>query len=367
MATSQAEALAPLATVRGVLHVYVAFDWGDAIRLEQVRQLVAARAQELPRRRRTPPSFFYRPPPAHVLLGPVALELAELGPVQASAGVTLFDFGAVSLGFHVPFELPAEALLRQAGSLAESEPLVQKARTVLQPLYQQLLPAVEDPGWQEDLSEDYIVFQLSPELCQRPLSLPWLAGLVHLESAPLSGEEVGEALRYRLSYSPDDLFVPDWAAAVLIDRDCEETLQAIEFANLQLLEYRHIDNRLDSSLADAARTVQPHSRTRLPLWRFTERPLHRLGELRVEAEGLFERTSNVLKLIGDPYLGRVYRLLAARFYLEAWMENIERKLDVAEGIYKVVSDQASSFRTEFLEVIVVVLILAEIVIAIFRH
>ena len=41
-------------------------------------------------------------------------------------------------------------------------------------------------------------------------------------------------------------------------------------------------------------------------------------------------------------LARVYRLLAKRFYLEAWMESIQRKLEVAEGIYQVVSDQGSS-------------------------
>jgi hypothetical protein len=353
--------------IRGVLHVYVAFDWGDGICLEQVPQRVAARAQELPRRRRTPSSFFYRPAPVHVSLNPVELELAEIGAVQATAGVTLFDFGAVSVGFQVPFELAADALLRLAGSVADAAPLVQKACAVLRPLFDQLLPAVEDQAWTEDFSEEYFVFQLPPEQIACTSNQAWLAGLVHLESTPLSAEEIGEALRYRLSYSPDDLFVPNWAAAVLVDRDCEETLQAIEFANLQLLELRHIDNRLDVSLAEAARTVQPHARTRLPLWRMTARPLHRLGELKVEAEGLFERTTNVLKLIGDPYLGRVYRLLSARFYLEAWMENIQRKLEVAEGIYQVVSDQATSFRTEFLEVVVVLLILTEILLALLRH
>lgn len=367
MAGAVAEALLPLTVIHGVLHVYVAFDWGDEIRLDQVRHLVPARVQELPRRRRTPPSFFYRPAPSHLSLGPLPLELPELGLVQAAAGVTLFDFGAVSAAFHIPFELAADALLRLAGSLAESGPLVQKARALLTPLYQQVLPAVEDPSWSEELSEEYFVFQLPPELIQRTANLSWLAGLVHLESSPLSSDEVNEALRHRLSYSPYDLFVPDWAAAVLVDRDCDETLLAVEFANLQLLEFRHIDNRLDTSLADAARTVQVGTRSFRSLWRIGSGPLKTLGALKVEAEGLFERTSNVLKLIGDPYLGRVYRLLATRFYLEAWMESIQRKLEVAEGIYQVVSDQASSFRLEFLEIVVVLLILTEILLALFRH
>jgi multiple sugar transport system permease protein len=43
--------------------------------------------------------------------------------------------------------------------------------------------------------------------------------------------------------------------------------------------------------------------------------LREVGELKVEANGLFERTVNVLKLVGDQYLSRLYRLLAARLHL----------------------------------------------------
>lgn len=226
-----------------------------------------------------------------------------------------------------------------------------------------MLPAIQDPLWQDDLSEEYIVFQLGPESLAQATDRAWLAGMVHLESAPLSAEETEEALRSQLSYSPEDLFVADWAAAVLIDRDCDDTLHAISFANLQLLEFRHIDNRLDGSLQAASHLIHPLTRSRFPLWRMHERPLHVLGELKVEANGLFERTGNALKLIGDPYLARIYRLVAKRFYIETWIENIQRKLDVAEGVYEVVSHQAAGFRMEFLEIIVVVLILIEIILA----
>ena len=97
------------------------------------------------------------------------------------------------------------------------------------------------------------------------------------------------------------------------------------------------------------------------------RPLRELGELKVEANGLFERNGNALKLVGDPYLARAYRLVAKRLYLETWIENIQRKLEVAEGVYQVVSDQASSFRTQFLELTVVLLILIEIILAFFHR
>ena len=96
-------------------------------------------------------------------------------------------------------------------------------------------------------------------------------------------------------------------------------------------------------------------------------PLRRLGELKVEANGLFERTGNVLKLVGDQYLARVYRLVADRFHLTEWEESIQRKLEVAEGVYQVFSDQAATNRTEFLEIIVIFLIFFEILLALFRH
>src|SRR5262249_27608019 len=146
------------------------------------------------------------------------LELAEIGTVQATTAVTIFDFGAVSVSFHVTFAAPPEALLRFAGTLADSSPLIQKARQAIESLHQQLLPAIRDPLWKDDLSEEYFVFQFGPETLTQMTDSAWLAGMVHLESEPLSAEEMAEALRHRLSYSPDDLFVPDWTAAVLVDR-----------------------------------------------------------------------------------------------------------------------------------------------------
>jgi len=355
--------------LQGTLHILVAFDWGEEINLDQARKLVPASTHALARRRRTPPSFFFRPAPLHLTLEPVPLELAEVGTISAQAGLTVFDFAAVSLALRVPFALAPDGLGRLAGVLADPSRLVQAARATLEPIYTQILPAIQGASWLEDLSEDYFVFQLPPEVLHNGAAgpPPWLAGLVHLESGPLSTDEIAEALRLRITYSPDDLFIPDWAAAVLIDQDCEETLQAIEFANLQLLEFRFIDNRLDDRLAAAARFIHPLTRRGLPFWRLQSRPLRVLGELKVDAENLFERTGNVLKLVGDPYLARVYRLVASRFHLDTWEENIQRKLEVAEGVYQVVSDQASGFRMELLEVIVVLLILFEVVTAFFRH
>ncbi|HTY60897.1 MAG TPA: hypothetical protein VMG30_01445 [Acidobacteriota bacterium] len=354
------------------MHVLIAFDWGDEVDLEQAKRLVRAEEHKLLRRSRTPSSIAYKPAPLTISLDEVPLELPEIGPLAAIADATVFDFAGVSVDLKIPFSLTPDRLLGLAGYLAEGDPLVIAAKSALEPLYRKLLPAIQQPLW-SSLSEDYFVFLISPgPLLPTPATLldlkaGWVAGLVRMETSALSSEEISEAVRLHLSYSPEDLFVPDWAAAVLIDRDCDETLQTIQFVNLLLLEFRHLDERLAIRLAAAYKLIQPLVRSRLPLWHTHHRSLRSLGELKMEANSMIERPVNVLKLVGDQYIARVYSLLAKRFHLEEWEQSIRRTLEVIEGAYGVISDQAATYRTEILEIIVIVLILAEIMMAIRGH
>jgi hypothetical protein len=358
--------------LRGTLHVFVAFDWGDEIDLDEARRLLPTESEELARRRRTPSSITYRPAPLRYPLSVAPIALPELGDVKATAEAIVFDFAGVSVSLQIPFELTAAALARLAGELADPQSLVEAARSACSGLFHTLCPAIQDPKW-SPLGEEYIVFQIPPG---DPLPSPhllvekhgaWLAGLIRLESEQLSDSEIEAALQSRISYSPTDMLLAAWSASVLIDQDCEETLQAIEFANLQLLEYRYIDNLLDDRLAAAYSTIHRTVQRWLPFWRSHSRRLRQLGELRIEANNLFERTSNVLKMVGDQYLARVYRIVAARFHLNEWEQNIRASLDVVEGTYQVVSDQSAGLRVELLEITVILLIALEIVLALLRH
>ncbi len=362
----------PAAVLTGTLHIQIAFDWGDEVDLAHAQRLVPGEVHKLLRRRRTPPSITYKPSPLWFPLDEVRLDLPEMGPVRATAEATLFDFAAVSVGLRVPFRMPAARLTQLAGYLADSDPALQAARSMLEPLYRKMLPAIQHPVW-SDLSEEYFVFQLvpGPPLPETGVLLGpragWLASLVRMETGTLSEGEIAEATRLHLSYSPSDLFVADWAAAVLIDSDCEETLQTIEFINLQLLEFRHLDEQLDARLAIAYKLIRPLARSWLPLWQTHTRQLRSLGEVKVEANSMLERPGNVLKLVGDQYLARVYSILAKRFHLEEWEQSIRQSLEVVEGVYAVISDQAATYRTELLEVIIILLIVFEIAMALLRH
>ena len=78
---------------------------------------------------------------------------------------------------------------------------------------------------------------------------------------------------------------------------------------------------------------------------------------------LFERVTNTLKLLGDQYLARVYRLASQRFHLEAWDASIMRKLQTLESIYGKMTDRATTQRMEVLEWIIIVLITISIAVS----
>lgn len=94
--------------------------------------------------------------------------------------------------------------------------------------------------------------------------------------------------------------------------------------------------------------------------------LRRLAELQIDNALLFEGVNNALKLLGDQYLARVYRLVNKRFHLEDWDSSILRKLQTLESIYEKISDQAVNRRTETLEWVIIILIAAEIAIGFIR-
>ena len=362
--------------VSGVLHAYVAFDWGEEVDLVQAAKLLeaelgSASSPGLPRRRRTPMSIEYRPAPLVFQLPHTICKFAVLGEVEAQVEMILFDFATLSLSLRIPFSLQGSKLSELAQELSRPGEFPSFGKTLLEPLFKKLSPAIKLPKWSE-LTEEYFVFQFNPgdpfpeisDLLQN--HSPWLASLLRLEASPLAAEEIEESIKQKLQYSPTDLLVVDWAAAVLIDSDCEETLQTIQFANLQLLRYRYLDDLLDTELANSAKWARwPTPFSRL-LGEGPNQRVRELGALNIEATNLFERTGNVFKLLGDMYLSRTYRLLATRFHLPAWEGSIRRNLEVIEDVYRVVADQAAALRAQILEIIIIVLIAVELFLALWR-
>ncbi|MDR3632539.1 MAG: hypothetical protein P4L84_01815 [Isosphaeraceae bacterium] len=357
--------------IDATIHLAFAFDIGYEIDLERARTLLSAESANLVRRRRTPESIRYRPAPVRTVIDGSGIFLpngaSTITPSRAE--LSIFDFAALSLAIQYPVRMTPAELLKLAGALAEPAPLTAAARRVLEPWIVRIRPAVVGFEFSE-ISEEYVVFQVGEANADwLEAHRDWIAGLVRLESSPLSKAEVMEATRLSLSYTPNDLVALDWAAGVVADPDCADTLQVIEFANVQLLEFRHIDDRLDDRLEAAYRLIRPETRGHGPrvAWHSHRDAVHNVRELEIEATSLFERADNALKLIGDQYLSRVFDLASTRFHLRDWQHSIRRKLDTVGDVYDLLIQQAGGSRMETLEFIVIVLIALEIVLALLRR
>ena len=358
-------------SLEATVHLAFAFDIGYEIDIERVRALIPGDTGPLARRRRTPESIRYRPAPLRMALDVSGLglpggESARVGPPRGE--MTIFDFGALSVMIRFPVEATPTGLLELAGELADPTPLTAAARLAIAPWLERIRPMVAEFEV-SDMSEEYVLFQVGGvDSAWLAAHGDWIAGLVRLERDPLSPGEVREATRLGISYTPDDLVMLDWAAGFVADPDCADTLQVIEFANVQLLEFRHIDDRLDDRLEAAYRLIhidkERRGRKKVGSHHAVVREVR---ELEIEATSLFERADNNLKLIGDQYLSRVFDLARTRFHLTEWQQSIRRKLDTVGDVYDLLVNQADHSRGEFLEVLVVILIAVEIVVAFIRH
>ena len=113
----------------------------------------------------------------------------------------------------------------------------------------------------EPLTEDYYIVQILPLLRDAGALTsaeliadhgPAIAQIVRGETSPLSNDETAEVLHSRLSYFPNDLLVAGWTAAVVYDtaESSAPTIQLLEYANSQLLEFRHYDHVLTLLLSE---------------------------------------------------------------------------------------------------------------------
>lgn len=151
----------------------------------------------------------------------------------------------------------------------------------------------------------------------------------------------------------------------MVDRDGADVCAVLEFANVELLEMRFLDQLLDDALARSYEAVPTRLRTSLWLPGSYRAILHEIAQFQMDSALLFEGVNNALKLVGDQYLARVYRAASERFHLAEWDASILRKLQTLESFYNKMNDQAVSRRMEILEWIIIILIAVSIVLPFF--
>lgn len=350
-----------------------AFDIGFEVALGQLGSLPSsARVQPLSPKKQTPSFLQYVEPPLVVHLGEIKPILSEAGRAQ----VTVFDFGAASITYQWPLPSGPGALsladLQKLSRTLYDRNLEAQAKEQIQAFMKEIHPAITRPEL-SPLVEDYYLFVIEEFDEPRPAADllarhgPSIAQVLRFEIQPLSPEQQEEALNQRLSYYENDLVIVDWNAALVYDRDYHDTVYVLELLNVELLEARYIDNQLDRRIGDYQGISLKQSDWLLPLRAPNRKAIQALAELRLESLLLAERVDNALKLIGDLYLARVHAAAAERLYLQDWQSAISRKLDIIASLYQLLTDRVRTVQSQTLELIIIILILAEILMAIFSR
>ena len=366
--------------VRGDAVVYRLFDVGYEIALDRVLELLATQAPARVRPVRGEAQALQIPnPPITVILGTEEVVLGgSRVPVEVSARV--FDFGVVSLRARVaaPDDISWHGFVDFGELLDAAETVPALLDGHLHSLMDRIRSCIDRPAIAKQ-TEDYIVYRVASltdaaGVAVLPAALhdALLSPLLLNDRRALSQEAMRELLPHRFSYTAEDLAVLTWDNALIVDASRVDTdVQFIlEFANAQLLELRFYDATLDAELPrmyDRIEAARPGSQ-KWPVFSRRYAPL--LAELQrtvADSTELVERVENALKVTDDVYLARIYASALELFRGRAWRAGIDRKLTIIRETYSMLNDEQQSARSEALEIAIVLLIVLEVLLAIFRH
>ena len=351
------------ASVHGSVLVLIQFDVCEEIRLDQLRQIFGARTLEQPTFKHPAPGYVrYQRPPVVEPIEPLVLESGE----QLQGQIKYYDYGVLSVVFELPFSGDWDTLVLLGSRWVSEVDFERHASRIARQKLERAGPALVKP-YPDWLSEDYFIFHVreitgSPsaaELCASQGAR--IAQIVRGETAQLSDGERNEILQSRISYYPNDLAVIGWNAAFLYDTDAgaETAIQLLEYANSQLLEFRHYDELLTRELERVYDSFDKGTGM-LSRWRLG-RAATKLHTVLLDVTELTEHADNAIKFLSDMFSARLYKLAAAKVGVPDYKDLVTQKLQTAEDLYRFMMDQFNQSRAFILELMVVIILIIELV------
>src|SRR5271166_1847414 len=352
----------PGAIMKGSVLGVILHDVCEEIRLEQLREVLGARRVERSFKHATPDYVRFENPPIVERLEAVVLTSGE----KLVPQIKYYDYGVVSVLFELGFEADWETLVQLAARWVPNAELERQAQQIIRGRLERIAPAIVRP-YSDWLSEDYSIFLLSDVPCHpRGAELlsqhgQEIAQVLRGEQVPLARSENDDVIQASLSYYPNDLVVVGWNAALVYDTPtaAETLVQILEYANSQLLEFRHYDELLTRELAGVYRSLK-HRAGLWRRWRMRSEAL-RLNSVTVEVTELVERADTAIKFVSDMFSARLYRLAAAKVGVPEYKDLVNEKLHTAESLYRFLIDEFHQSRGFLLEVMVVVILVIELV------
>ncbi len=272
--TAPSVAIAQNKSLQGSVLVLIQFDVCEEIKLDSLRDIFGARRQEASFKHPAPGYVRFQRPPVVEPVEPMILESGERLDVQ----IKYYDYGVLSVVFELPFSGDWDTLVRLAGRWVWDTDFTSFAQKIVKQKIERARPALVKlyDSW---LHEDYFVFHVR-EIAGNPSAAELLATqggriaqIVRGENVPLSDGEQQEIMQSKISYYPNDLAVISWNAAFLYDSTAgaETVIQLLEYANSQLLEFRHYDELLTRELQSVYDFMENGSMGIAARWRTAKR------------------------------------------------------------------------------------------------
>jgi hypothetical protein len=349
--------------LRGSVLVLIQFDVCEEIRLDTLRKIFGARTAEASFKK-APAYVRYQRPPVEETLDPLILESGE----RLAGEIKYYDYGVVSLEFELPFSGGWETLVELSCRWTSDTNFEKLASRVVRQKLERAAPALIKPYTGEWLQEDYFIFHVR-EIDGSPSADELLADkrnqiaqVVRGEMATLSDGERQEILQSRISYYPNDLAVIGWNAAFIYDTasGAETAIQLLQYANSQLLEFRHYDEFLTTELESVYDFLDAGGTGLWGRWR-TARAAAKLHTVLLDVNELTERADNAIKFLSDMFSARLYKLCAAKVGVPDYKDLVKEKLQTAEDLYKFMVEQFNQSRAFVLELMVVVILIIELI------
>ena len=354
--------------LEGSVLVLIQFDVCEEIKLDQLREIFGARKVEQPSFKHPAPGYVrYQRPPVVESVEPLVLESGE----RLQGQIKYYDYGVLSVVFQLPFSGDWDKLIQLASRWVWDVDFVRHTSRIVRQKLEQAAPALVKP-YPEWLSEDYFIFHVSEMHVGETAGSPsaadlcgshgaQIAQIVRGETAVLSDGERNEILQSRISYYPNDLTVIGWNAAFIYDTTvgAEPAIQLLEYANSQLLEFRHYDELLTRELESVYDFLDKGTGL-LARWRLA-RAATRLHKLVLDVTELTEHADNAIKFLSDMFSARLYKLAAAKVGVPDYKDLVTQKLQTAEDLYRFMVDQFHQSRAFVLELMVVIILIIDLV------
>ena len=349
------------ASLHGSFFVVALYDVCDDIDLSALRPLIGGRLLAPAFKHTTPGYVRFEQAPVAESLEPQSLKSGE----QFTGTIQYYDYGVIGVSLQFSFSGTWEDLKQLASRWISSPMFDELTSKLVRERVEKVKPALHKK-YENWLDEDYYIFHVnSSELSAQELLNQHgedISEIVHGETAQLSAKETDELLQTSsISYYVNDLTVVGWNGAFIYDTEAgaETTIRILEYANSQLLQFRHYDELLSRELRQTYRFLE-RRRGLLSGWRV--RPgATRLRTVLLEITELTERTNNALKFVGDMFSARLYKLSAVRIGVTGYQLLVEDKLRTADELYDFMIEQFHQARGFFLESVVVIILIIELV------